>query len=195
MGRRIGILGGTFDPIHLGHLIVGQEVLDRCNLEMLIFLPSGEPPHKQYPEMASAESRLEMVKLAIAESPWFDVSLVEVDRPGKSYTVETLRILRQDLGEDTEILLAIGADNAVDMPTWLEPESVLKLSQVIVLARPGFNQSRVDPFLAEQMEFFETPLFDISSSDIRARVRSGRPIHYLVPPRVEDYIRKQDLYR
>ncbi len=195
VGRRIGILGGTFDPIHVGHLIIGQEVLHRCGLERVLFVPSGEPPHKQYPEMAPAEARAKMVGLAVENSPFFDLSRIELDRPGKSYTIETLRALRRELGDDVDLYLVIGADNAMDMPTWCDPEGVLKLAQVTVVERPGFDRTEVDPRLSPYMRFLKTPLLDISSTDIRARVKAGRPVRYLVPGSVVRFIDARGLYR
>jgi nicotinate-nucleotide adenylyltransferase len=195
MKRRIGILGGTFDPIHLGHLIVAQEILLQGRLDQMLFMPSGDPPHKQYSQMASAQARVEMVGLAVGHSPLFDLLRFELDRPGKSYTVETLRHLQAQWGDAVELFLVIGADNAVDMPTWFDPEGVLALAQVLVAERPGFDRSLVDPALEEKMQFLETPLLEISSTDIRRRVRESRPIEFLVPDAVIRYIEEKGLYR
>ncbi|MCZ6632304.1 MAG: nicotinate-nucleotide adenylyltransferase [bacterium] len=195
MKRRIGILGGTFDPIHLGHLIVAQEVLLQGRLDQMLFMPSGDPPHKQYPEMASAQARAEMVGLAVGNSPHFDVLRFELDRPGKSYTVETLRHLQAQWGNAVKLFLVIGTDNAVDMSTWFDPEGVLALAQVLVAERPGFDRSLVDPTLGKKMQFLETPLLEISSTDIRRRVRERRPIEFLVPDAVIRYIEEKGLYR
>ena len=195
MGRRIGILGGTFDPIHIGHLIIGQEILYRCGLERMVFIPSADPPHKQYPEMATAEARAKMVELAVACNPLFELSRMELDRPGKSYTVETLRTLRRSLESDAGLYLVIGADNAVEMSTWHDPDGVLALADVVVVDRPGCDLRRVDPGLARQMTFIEIPLLEISSTDIRVRLKAGRPIRYLEPKQVARYIEAHGLYR
>lgn len=195
MAGRIGVFGGTFDPIHLGHLIVGQEILTRCGLDELLFMPSGEPPHKRYSEMASAEDRAEMVRLAVAGHPQFDLSRFELQRPGKSYTVHTLRDFRKTLSTQAQVFLVIGADNAVDMQSWCDPEGVLDLAQVVVATRPGFDLSGVDPVLRRQMQFVDVPLLDISSTEIRRRVRTGASVRFWVPDAVAHYIETHGLYR
>ncbi len=195
MGRRIGILGGTFDPIHNGHLIVAQEVVSSLELDRILFVPCGQPPHKQYPEMASAEARAEMVRLGVADNPLFEFSPLELQRPGKSYTIETLRELREQFGLESEIYLVIGADNAGELSSWCDPEGVLETSRVAVVLRDGFDRSRIDPAQAERMTFLDTPRIEISSTDIRSRVCRGFPIRYLVPEKVGEYIREEGLYR
>jgi nicotinate-nucleotide adenylyltransferase len=195
MGRRIGILGGTFDPIHNGHLIIGQEMVWRLGLERVLLVPSADPPHKAYPEMASAEARVEMVRMAVADTPAFELSLIEQERPGKSYTVDTLRDLRAQMDAETEFSLLLGADSAQDMRTWCDPEGVVRLARIVVVDRPGFDRSAIDPTLSQHMDVVEAPLLEISSTDIRSRVRSGRPIRYLVPDEVARFIERQGLYR
>ena len=192
MTKRVGIFGGTFDPIHIGHLIIGQEIMLQCALDRVVFMPSGEPPLKR--SMASAEDRARMVSLAVRDYPEFELSRFELSRPGKSYTIDTLRHLRRDMGENTEIFLIIGADNAVEMGDWFDPEGVLDLAHVLVAERPGFERARVDPVFKSKMRFVETPLLDISSTAIRERVRTKRPISFFVPDAVADYIRTQGLY-
>ena len=192
LARHIGIFGGAFDPIHIGHLIIGQEIMLQCALDRVVFMPSGEPPLKR--SMASAEDRARMVSLAVRDYPEFELSRFELSRPGKSYTIDTLRHLRRDMGEDTEIFLIIGADNAVEMGDWFDPEGVLDLAHVLVAERPGFERARVDPVFKSKMRFVETPLLDISSTAIRERVRTKRPISFFVPDAVADYIRTQGLY-
>ena len=192
MTKRVGIFGGTFDPIHIGHLIIGQEMMLQCVLDRVVFMPSGDPPLKH--TMTSAEDRAMMVSLAVRDYPGFELSRFELSRPGKSYTIDTLRHLRQNMGEDTKIFLIIGADNAVEMGDWFDPEGVLDLAHVLVAERPGFERERVDPAFKSRMQFVETPLLDISSTAIRERVRTRRPISFLVPAVVEDYIRTQGLY-
>jgi nicotinate-nucleotide adenylyltransferase len=194
MGRRIGILGGTFDPVHIGHLIVGQEVQTRCNLDRVLFVPAAEPPHKNRNDLASAEDRTEMVRLAILDNPAFELSRIEVDRKGISYTVETLRLFREQFGSETSLFLIIGADNALEMSTWCDPSGVLDLAQVTVVARPEFDRQSIGSALAEKMTFLETPLLDISATEIRRRVKVGHPISYLVPERVVTYIQERGLY-
>ena len=194
MGERVGILGGTFDPIHIGHLIVGQEVQTRCRLDRVLFVPSAEPPHKDHTELATAEDRAEMVRLAISDNAAFELSRIEVDREGTSYTVDTLRLLRDLLGAESDLLLIIGADNALEMPTWCDPAGVLALSEVTVVARPDFDRDSIDPALSKKMTFLETPLVDVSATEIRRRIKRGQPVTYLVPEKVVAYIRHRGLY-
>ncbi len=192
MTKRVGIFGGTFDPIHIGHLIIGQEIMLQCALDRVVFMPSGDPPLKH--TMTSAEDRVMMVSLAVRDYPGFELSRFELSRPGKSYTIDTLRHLRRNTSEDTKIFLIIGADNAVDMGDWFDPEGVLDMAHVLVAERPGFERERVDPAFKSRMQFVETPLIDISSTAIRERVRTGRPISFLVPDVVADYIKTHGLY-
>ena len=192
MTKRVGIFGGTFDPIHIGHLIIGQEIMLQCALDRVVFMPSGDPPLKH--TMTSAEDRAMMVSLAVRDYPGFELSRFELSRPGKSYTIDTLRHLRRNMGEDTKIFLIIGADNAVEMGDWLDPTGVLNLAHVLVAERPGFERERVDPAFKSRMQFIETPLIDISSTAIRERVRNRKPISFFVPDTVADYIRTQGLY-
>jgi nicotinate-nucleotide adenylyltransferase len=195
MTGRVGIYGGTFDPIHLGHLLVGQEVFLQCRLDHLVFMPSGIPPHKQYLGLASSKDRAEMARLALGNHEEFTVSTFELERSGKSYTVETLRTLHEQMGRGVDLFLIIGADNAVDMRSWHEPERVLDLAQVLVAERPGFDRSRIDPILKTKMQFVKTPLLEISSTAIRERVRAKLPIRYWVPDAVAEYIRTHKLYQ
>jgi nicotinate-nucleotide adenylyltransferase len=195
MTGRVGIYGGTFDPIHMGHLLVGQEVFLQCQLDHLIFMPSGIPPHKQYSGMATAQDRAEMVRLALDDHDKFSVSLFELERAGKSYTVDTLRTLRNEMGNGVSLFLIIGADNAVDMRSWHNPEGVLDLAQVLVAERPHFDREGIDPILKAKMQFVKTPLLEISSTVIRERVRMGWPIRYWVPNAVIEYIETHNLYQ
>ena len=194
MGGRIGILGGTFDPIHLGHLIIAQEALAHCCLDRVLFVPSADPPHKNAAEMAPAEARARMVALALDGHPRFELCRIELERSGKSYTVETLRQLRGKLGTATEFFLIVGADNAPEMSTWCDPLAVLDLAHVTVMGRPGFLPDDIDKRIAARMRFLETPLIEISSTQIRFRIRTGMPIRYWVPETVARYIETRRLY-
>lgn len=194
MGGRIGILGGTFDPVHLGHLIIAQEALAQCCLDRVLFVPSADPPHKNAADVAPAEARSRMVALAVDGQPRFELCRIELDRTGKSYTVETLRQLRGKLGSATEFYLIIGADNAPEMSTWCDPHGVLDLAHVTVMGRPGFLPDEVDRRIAARMRFLETPLIEISSTQIRSRIRTGKPIRYWVPDKVVRYIEAHRLY-
>lgn len=193
--QRVGLLGGVFDPVHNGHLIAAEAAREACGLRRVMFIPAADPPHKRYTGLASAETRAEMVRLAIQDHPCFELSPVELRRAGRSYTVDTLSELRQTLGEKTGLFLIIGADNVTEMATWHRPDRILSLATVVVARRPGATPDRADPALTRGMRFVETPLIEISSTDIRRRVREGRSIRYLVPREVEKYIYEHGLYR
>jgi nicotinate-nucleotide adenylyltransferase len=193
MGRRIGILGGTFDPIHIGHLIVAQDVAEKCRLDQVLFVPSAVPPHKRDPDIVSAELRAQMVGLAISSDPRFALSRVEIDRKGVSYTVDTLRQLLDELGEEPSLYLIVGRDNAEELASWSRPEEVVRLAHVVVADR-GQSCDDGDPNLMEQMTFLDTRKIDVSSTEVRRRVRAGLPIRYLVPEAVSDFIRSNGLY-
>jgi len=194
MSSRVAIYGGTFDPIHTGHLLAAQEALERCALSKVVFLPSGDPPHKSRPDMAPASDRAEMVVRGIAGDPRFELSRSEIERSGKSYTVETLELLHREWGTGVELFLLIGIDSAIEMPTWTSPERVVDLARVAVLARPGFDRARVRSDLARRMIFLDSPAFEVSSTDIRNRIREGRSVLYLVPDAVMAYISETRLY-
>jgi len=197
---RIGMLGGTFDPIHLGHLIIAQEALARLALERMLFVPAGQPPHKLNRYITGAEQRVEMVRLAIADHAQLDLSRVDVDRKGPCYSVDTVRLLEQEWGGGAEITFLIGADSLADMPVWYHPERLIRQCQVVAVQRPGF---RVDldalenalPGARSLIQTLDAPVIDLSSTEIRRRVRVGLPIRYMVPRPVELYIHQHGLYR
>ncbi len=192
--RKVGIFGGTFDPIHAGHLITAQEVLTKCGLEKVIFVPSADPPHKERRPLTRAGDRLRMVSLAVEGDPRFSVSSIELERPGKSYTVDTLRQMRESFGPDVELCFIIGADNVPEMRTWKEPERIFDLTEVIVATRTGFEPHSLDEPFSERMTFISTPEIAISSTEIRRRVKRGQSIRYWVPQEVERYIAEKELY-
>lgn len=192
--RRIGLLGGTFDPIHIGHLITAQEIVIQCGLERMVFVPSARPPHKDDRSMTDVRHRLEMTALAIESHPRFELSDIELERPGTSYTVDTLKQMRALLGEGVELYFLIGTDNVHEMWTWRNPEEILDLCTVVVASRPGFKPNPSDRPLTARMTFVLTPRIEISSTEIRARVAAGKPITYWVPPAVEHYIQTHRLY-
>lgn len=195
MDGRIGILGGTFDPIHLGHLIMAQEALARRRLDKVLFVPSADPPHKRVADLAPAEVRAGMVALALDGQPRFELCRIELERTGKSYTVETLRQLQCKLGSGTELNLIIGVDSALEMSTWCDPEGVLDLARVTVMGRPGFLPDDIDERIAARMCFLDSPLLEISSTQVRARVRMGLPIRFWVPDSVARFVEIHRLYR
>jgi nicotinate-nucleotide adenylyltransferase len=198
--RRLGILGGTFDPIHHGHLLAAEEAYHQLALDRVLFVPAGVPPHKPARPISSADHRVRMVELAIAGKPYFALSRVDVDRPGLSYTVDTLELLRATWGPDPRFFFIEGNDSLSDIACWYRPQRLIELCELAVVARPG---SQIDlpelerrlPGISRRIHWVKIPLLEISSSDLRARVRAGRSISYLVPREVEAYIQEHRLYR
>jgi len=185
---RLGLFGGTFDPPHLGHLVVAQDVVEGLQLDRLLFVPAGVPPHKLGREISPAEIRLEMVRALTAGNQAFEVSDAELSRVGPSYTVDTLAYFRR-LYPNAEIFFVLGADQAAAFDTWREPEKVAALANLVVLAREGIQ--------VPEEEFVPVPVtrLDISATGIRERVREGRSIRYLVPDEVRKIIEGNRLYR
>jgi nicotinate-nucleotide adenylyltransferase len=196
---RIGILGGTFNPPHMGHLVCAQEAHSRLELDVVLLMPAGQPPHKQVADEPGPAHRLELCRLATAKDDRLAVSPLEVDRPGPSYTVDTLRILHDHHPEDNLIFIA-GGDMACSLPSWHRPEEILRLATFAVAERAGVDRGEIAERIGSladngQVEFFGMPRIDISSSEIRRRVAEDRPIRYLVPDEVAQYIARERLYR
>jgi len=198
--QRIGVIGGTFDPIHYGHLAAAEEARVRMNLERVLFVVAGVPPHKLDEEVTPVEHRLAIVSLAIASNPHFEISRVDVDRPGPSYTVDTISILRKQWGQETEVYFIMGLDSLVELPTWHHPQRLIQLCRLLAVKRPGFETDMAEleasvPGISSRVEIIDMPEVDISSSDLQQRVRDGLPIKYQVPEEVERYIMEHGLYR
>jgi nicotinate-nucleotide adenylyltransferase len=196
---RVGVFGGGFNPPHLGHLVCAQEVLLQLELDRVLWIPVGEAPHRQLEEDPGAEARLEMVELAIAADERFAASRVEVDREGPSYTSDTLQLLATESPDD-ELFLVLGGDQAAALPSWHEPDKVLERATVAAVERVGSSRSAVGIKLsrlrgADRVRYLDMPVIQVSSTGIRRRVREDRPIRYLVPAEVEEYIRSHGLYR
>jgi nicotinate-nucleotide adenylyltransferase len=195
---RLGVFGGTFDPIHLGHLILAEQCREACALDRVWFVVAGAPPHKQG-ERTPASHRVEMVRIAIAGHPAFEVSEIETRRPGPHYSVETLEEIHHDRPEE-DLLFLIGADSLADLPTWRSPKRIAELATIVVVNRPGLEAVEPEtlPNLGEgthPLASVTIPPIGIASSDIRRRLREGRSIRYMVPRAVEAYIDAQGLYR
>lgn len=195
---QIGVLGGTFDPPHIGHLILGQEALDQCNLDRVLWLPAADPPHKKRRAFSPIADRIELVSLSIADNEHFSVSRVDVDRPGPHYTADTLDLLISQFS-GAEWFLLLGSDSLRDLPTWYAPQELIKRAKIVVMARPGatYDMTSLEqtlPGITSQSRLLDTPLIDISSHDIRLRRREGRSIRYLVTDSVRGYIIGHDLY-
>ncbi|MDQ6623559.1 MAG: nicotinate-nucleotide adenylyltransferase [Verrucomicrobiota bacterium] len=184
--KKIGIYGGTFDPIHHGHLILAREALEKLELEQVVFIPAALSPHKLSAEPTPAALRLEMLHAAIAAEPRFIIDELELQRPAPSYTIETIEEYRRRQ-PDAEIFYLIGSDNLARLDTWHRIEELRGLMQFVVLHRGGAPVSQEFPVIGRHI--------DISATEIRNRVASGRSIHYLVPPAVEEIIQRQQLYR
>lgn len=202
-GARYGILGGTFDPPHLGHLVLAQEVFARLRLDRVWFVPAASPPHKAGQRITAAEHRQAMVELAIARDPRFALSTVELERAGPSYTVDTLRMLRTRWGEDTWICLVLGWDMLLYLPHWHDSRGVIAATdQIAAVHRPDFGGSpgalaELDvalPELRPKLALVAAPQLEIAATTLRERVASGLPIRYLVPDAVCDYIEAHGLY-
>jgi nicotinate-nucleotide adenylyltransferase len=195
---KLGLLGGTFNPPHLAHLVCAQEALVQLGLDRVIWIPVFEPPHKDVEAEPGVEHRVELCRAAVAGDPRFEVSRIEADVPGRSYTVDTLRRLHESSPED-ELTFIVGGDMAQALPTWNEPEAVLSLAMLGVAEREGVRRTDITERLAglaraDRIRFFDMPRLDISSSLIRRRVALGRPIRYLVPDAVASYIAAEGLY-
>lgn len=197
--RRIGIMGGTFDPIHYGHLRAADEAHIAFGLSEVIFVPTGQPPHKAGERVSSAEDRYMMTVLATVDCPYFSVSRIEIDKTGKSYTIDTLRRLKA-MPEylDTEFYFITGLDAVMDIVSWKNPEEIMSLCKFVAVSRYGYTHKRMEELpedLRTAIISLEIPLLAISSTGLRERVRLDRSIRFLVPPSVEHYIRKKSLYK
>jgi nicotinate-nucleotide adenylyltransferase len=195
---RVGILGGAFNPPHIGHLVCAQEALLQLELDSVLFVPVGQAPHRELDNDPGAETRLEMVELAIEDDDRFAGSRVEIDRDGPSYTSATLRQLHTAQPDDEHVLI-LGGDQAAALPEWHEPEQVLELAQVAVVERSNWSRNAVGIRVgrlkgAERIRYLDMPVIQVSSSSIRRRIAAGLPIRYLVPDTVASFIDSKDLY-
>lgn len=194
--QRLGIMGGTFDPIHMGHLVTAEVARCRFNLDKVIFVPSGHPPHKQDRKVTPVDERLMMTLLATVANPNFIVSDWEAKRDTISYTYDTMRAFHEHYRDEAELFFITGADAVLEIMQWRKIDELADFCSFIAATRPGYHLEGFKPprALAEKIYFMEVPALAISSSDIRYRVRSGEPIKYLLPETVEMYILKHGLY-
>ena len=198
---RVGVMGGTFDPIHYGHLVTAEGARCEYDLDHVLFLPS-RPPHKDLKKVTCAEHRYMMTVLATLTNPHFEVSRLEIDRSGVSYTIDTLRILRKQYGQQAELFFITGADAMFDIMSWKDAEDYLTIAHFVAASRPGFSLEELPQSTRvwvdqhrERFHVLQVPAMAISSTEIRERVGLGNSIRYLVPESVEHYIRRQHLYR
>ncbi len=200
--KRVGLMGGTFDPIHYGHLVTAEVARTEFSLDLVIFVPAGVPPHKRGVRISSGTDRYMMTVMATVTNPYFEVSRTELDRPGPSYAIDTVRHFKERLDAETEIFFITGADAAIEILTWKDATDLLKECGFIVATRPGCSTGELETRLTEArlhsthcIYMVEVPALAISSTDIRRRVERGEPIRYLLPSNVETYIHKAGLYR
>ena len=196
MGRRLGIMGGTFDPIHYGHLVTAEEALVQFGLDEVVFVPTGRPWMKAELDVSPAEDRYLMTVIATASNPRFRVSRIEIERQGPTYTVDTLRSLAAQ-NADAELYFITGADAMLEIFEWKDSEELFSLAHFIAATRPGYDLRRFEASATRHpnVTAMKIPALAISSTDVRGRVREGRPIRYLVPEGVKSYVEKADLYR
>ena len=213
---RIGIFGGTFNPIHVGHLRAAEEIRERFDLERVVFIAAAVPPHKEVEGGIPGEHRMEMVRLAISGNPHFSLSDIELKRPGKSYSIATIQFFRQKYGSDSEMFFILGMDAFLEIGTWKSFQELFSLCHFIVMTRPGFDKpfsaSILPPEIADAFVYDEggnrfihgngysiylqeVTFLDISSTKIREGVRKGRSVRYLLPREVERYIKRHHFYR
>ncbi|HMB24118.1 MAG TPA: nicotinate-nucleotide adenylyltransferase [Anaerolineales bacterium] len=198
--ERIGLFGGTFDPPHLGHLILASEARSQLELTRLLWTVTPNPPHKQDLDITPLEHRLAMVKLAIEDNPSFEISRVEIDRPGPHYTADTIRLVAEQ-NPEAEIVPVIGGDSLQDLPTWHAPKEILYAAHWVgVMRRPGeeVNLEQLErelPGIKSKVHYVEAPLLEIASREIRSRVAAGKPFRYYLPGPVYEYIEQHHLYQ
>ena len=195
VGRRIGVMGGTFDPIHHGHLSAANEVADLFALDEVVFVPTGQPWQKAEREVSAAEDRYLMTVVATASNPVFSVSRTDIDRPGATYTFDTLVALREQYGDESELFFITGADALAQILGWVKADELFALAHFVGVSRPGYEPVDVSAFPEGAVTLVDIPALAISSSDCRDRVRAGKPVWYLVPDGVVQYISKRRLYR
>lgn len=195
--KRVGIFGGTFNPIHTGHLIMAECVREQVHLDKVLFIPSAAPPHKDTSGLLDAETRIAMLKLAVEDNPKFEVSDIEIElaKKDKNYTVNTLMALREVYtAEDTKLYLILGMDQLIQLHTWKDPGKLFFLSEVVVINRPGYLVTQVENEYGRRVIYVPAPNIDISATDIRFRVSEKKSIKYLVPDKVEKFITENKLY-
>ncbi|MBV8085266.1 MAG: nicotinate-nucleotide adenylyltransferase [Chloroflexi bacterium] len=197
---KIGVLGGTFDPIHYGHLVAGENAGRAMGLDKVLFVPSVHPPHKAEYPVTDAELRVQMIELAIADNSYFELSRNEFKRPGPSYTVEMIESLQEELGASAELHFILGEDALADLPEWHQPQRLLELCQLIAVNRPGYHSFSVKllepqlPGVERRVHQIRIPELAVWSTELRARISSGLSVRYLVPDAVHDFIYAHGLY-
>ena len=201
MMKMIGIIGGTFDPVHLGHLAIAEEARKQIKLDKVEFLPAGHPYFKDESSISPAEDRINMLKLALAGKNYFSISLMEIMRPGPSYAVDTIAQMKEQLEAGDELYFIMGWDSLMTLHLWQEPQRLIRLCRIVAAPRPGYSEPDISliekrlPDIRQRVIVMERPQIDISATDIRQLVSQGLPIDHLVPEEVARYIREHHLYR
>ena len=196
----IGVLGGTFDPVHQGHIKVAEEVRTQLNLGATLFVPAGQPWLKMDIPISPAEHRVDMVRLALADRPYFKLSTIEIERDGPSYTVETIAELKSQLGDGDELFFILGWDSLAELPQWKEPGQLAEMCHLAAVPRPGYQRPSLKsleaaiPGISKRVMFMDNPEIDVSASAIRERVARGLSVRHLVPEPVNRYIKEHKLY-
>jgi len=200
--KRLGIMGGTFDPVHYGHLVTAETARAQFDFDKVIFIPSGYPPHKTGQKISEAQHRYLMTVLAVTTNTFFEVNRIEIERQGYSYAFDTVLQLKEQYGSEWEFYFITGADAVLEIFTWKNIERLIEICTFVAATRPGFDLSLLDNKLEQisaiakdKFLTFEVPALSISSTDIRQKVIDGKPIKYLLPESVEQYIYKNDLYK
>jgi nicotinate-nucleotide adenylyltransferase len=193
------VIGGTFDPPHYAHLVLAENALAQLELDVVLFVPAGQPPHKPEQPVTPVRHRVAMVEMAVTDNSGFQLSRVDVDRPGPHYTVDTLRILNGEYPDATCFFL-VGGDSLAEFVTWRDPSGILAWARLAVMQRPGWETDQASlakalPAIKERLTWLDAPHLEISGTDLRRRVAAGLPIRYLVPASVERYVHEHDLYR
>lgn len=199
--NKVALMGGTFDPIHLGHLFAAERVREEFNLDCIFFIPAGIPSHKSYKEMASSNDRYKMTESAIDSNPYFEISDIELRREGYSYTIDTVNQMKKLLSPDCKLYFIIGTDNAGEILSWKRADELIREIEFIVVIRPGESEETFKDELVKvrnnggTVNVLKTPMVPIKSTEIRERVNKGKSIRYMVPKEIQDYIQKNKLYR
>ena len=201
MPVKLGVLGGTFDPIHLGHLLIAEAARERLGLDQVLFIPTGQPYLRPDGPVASAVHRLAMTRLGVADNPAFDVSAMEVERPGPTYTLDTLEALARERGDEAEVFFVLGVDSARTLPRWHDPAQVLARCTPVVVLRPGAGAwdprelDELSPGVSQRTVQLTGPQMGISGTELRRRIAAGESVRYWVPRPVEEYIAQHKLYQ
>ena len=193
-GLKLGVMGGVFDPIHIGHLFTAEEARIKFNLHKVIFVPSLQPIHKRNDQITDIKHRLKMTYLAAEGNPYFEVSEIEVNRPGPSYTIDTIKEFRKIYGWQTDIYFITGADAFLEIDTWYKKDELLTLCQFVAATRPGYDLDKLNDNFKKVLKIMEIPALAISSTDIRTRVKSSLNIKYIVLEEIREYIYRHKLY-